>query len=235
MACGDSTPGIVVDAPVGSEPLQPARLTASPLSVDFGSASITTVVLASLTVTNVGKTASGPLTTSVTGTQAASFATVGTPCTTLAPDATCTLSLEFAPSTVGAKIADLHLTASPGGFVMVALSGVALSGPGGIYVNPSSHNFGTVPTGTPSAASTFTIVNSGSISTGALTVTPAGANANDFAISSQTCGGAVVAPAGSCTFDVVFTPTLIGARSASFVVSTSIGGTVTAAVSGIGE
>ena len=232
--CGDNAIGIV-DAAIGSEPLDPAMLVATPGSVDFGSVGITTEALASLTVTNIGQTASGPVTASVTGMQAASFATAGTTCTVLAPGASCTMSLKFAPSTVGAKTAILDLTASPGGLLMVPLAGTALSGPGGIYINPSSHTFGTVPTGTPSAPSTFTVFNSGNISTGALTVSPAGTNAADFAIASQTCAGAVVAPAGSCTFDVVFTPTLAGSRSASFVVSSSIGGSAYAAVSGVGQ
>lgn len=229
MGCGDNTSG-VVDAPVGSEPFGPAVLTATPGSVDFGSMGITTEAFASLTVTNIGQTASGPLLTSLTGVKAGSFATAGTTCTTLAPSATCTVSLTFAPMTVGAKSATLTLTASSGGDLMVPLAGTALTGPGGLIVTPQSHYFGVVTTGALSAARTFTIYNPSGITFGALTVTPTGTNATDFAIASQTCSGTMLAPGASCTLDVQFTPALIGPRSASFTMTANPGGTASATV-----
>jgi hypothetical protein len=233
--CGDNTPGIVVDGPLGSEPLDPAMFAASPGSVDFGTGSITTTVLASLTVTNVGETPSGPLMTSLEGMEAASFATASTTCTTLAPGATCTVSLKFAPLTVGVKSATLTLTASPGGSRMVPLEGTAVSGPGGVTVSPGQNHFGTVPISTTSSARTFTVSNFSATTFGALSVTPAGTNASDYAIVSQTCSGAVLTPGTACTIDVVFTPTVAGGRSASFVFAASPGGSASASVTGIGQ
>lgn len=235
MACGDNTPGIIVDAPLGSEPLEPAMVTASPGSVDFGSVVQTTEAFASVTVTNVGQTTSGPVLTNITGSGASLFSSVGTPCTTLGPGAMCTVSLRFTPTTPGPKQADLQLSASPGGMVMIPLAGTGLSGPGGLNVSPTLNDFGTVAMGTTSPARTFTFTNPSGSTFGALTITPAGTNAQDYAITSQTCSGAMLAPGGACTIDVAFTPTLAGVRTAAFVAHALPGGTANASVTGTGQ
>ncbi|HEV2348299.1 MAG TPA: choice-of-anchor D domain-containing protein [Terriglobia bacterium] len=67
--------------------------------------------------------------------------------------------------------------------------------------------------GTTSAVQTVTLTNSG---TGTLTITsivPSG----DFAVT-NTCGGSV-AVSGSCNFSVTFTPTALGARSGSIIIT----------------
>lgn len=236
MACGDNTPGTVVDAPLGSEPLAPAALSASPDFVDFGVGAIAYEVFASVTVTNVGLTVSGPVLTSITGSEAVSFAPVSTTCTTLAPGATCTVSLKFAPSSVGAKRAWLHLTADPGGIETVTLDGTALAGTGSVFITPSSYQFGTLPVGTPSAPETLTVSWNGLGSTGALTLLPGGgSHPGDFALTNDACSGVSLASGSSCTFAVQFTATLAGARTAVFVVTGSPGGTASASTIGFGE
>ena len=69
--------------------------------------------------------------------------------------------------------------------------------------------------GTTSTAQTETVTNTGTASLSISTVALGGANAGDFAKSSDTCTGATVAPAGTCEVTLTFTPSAAGSRSAS--------------------
>jgi uncharacterized repeat protein (TIGR03803 family) len=88
----------------------------------------------------------------------------------------------------------------------------------GPYVTLSASNlaFANVIVGTPSAAQTVTVTNSGNenLTFGAGTVTISGANAADFALSADACSGATIPPAGTCSVGVTFTPSVAGAESA---------------------
>jgi len=88
----------------------------------------------------------------------------------------------------------------------------------GPYVTLSASNlaFASVAIGTPSAAETVTVTNSGNqnLTFGAGTVTISGSNAADFALSADACNGATIPPAGTCSGSVTFTPSVAGAESA---------------------
>jgi len=88
----------------------------------------------------------------------------------------------------------------------------------GPYVTlaPSNVEFGGVMVGTPSAAQRVTVTNSGNqnLTFGAGAVTISGANAADFALSADSCSGATIPPAGTCSVSVTFTPSVAGAESA---------------------
>lgn len=235
-ACRDpSGGGIDAPAPDGADPdgPDPAMLATCRGTVDFGSVGInSSSALATFTVTNVGHTTSGTVMTNLIGASAASFEMVGTTCTTLEPGATCTVSTRFRPTVFGVAHAGLTLTASPGGSVTIALVATGRS-TGGIYISPPGiQSFGTVATGSASADVTYTITNAGDVSTGAMTVALGGANPNDFAITSQTCSGTMLAAGASCTIDIQFVPTLTGPRSAVMTATVNPGGSVTASLSG---
>jgi hypothetical protein len=80
---------------------------------------------------------------------------------------------------------------------------------------PASKAFGSQRVGTTSAAQTFTITNSGGTTLHITTAALAGANANQFVESSDTCDGQAIAPAGHCTVDVAFKPTTAGSQTAA--------------------
>lgn len=213
----------------------PAVLAASPATLDFGS--VTTgspMAVASVTVRNVGKTASGTVMASVMGAQTAQFHVFGTTCTTLEPDATCTVTVEFEPMVRGAAAAELIVTASPGGSVGVTLAAVALIG-GGLTMSPVLHDFGSVATGTLSTSTTFTLSNAGGLSTSPLTVTIGGTDPGAYQITSQSCSGSALAPGASCTIAVQFAPATNGTLVSALTVSGAPGGTVTAALSAVGQ
>ena len=83
-------------------------------------------------------------------------------------------------------------------------------------------DFGGVPTGTSSAATPFTLVNTGlaDITIAALAnFVITGANAADFAVEPGTCAAATLVPAGTCAGTVTFTPAADGPREAHLAVT----------------
>jgi FG-GAP-like repeat/Abnormal spindle-like microcephaly-assoc'd, ASPM-SPD-2-Hydin len=86
-----------------------------------------------------------------------------------------------------------------------------------VSLSPASLTFAQQATGTTSAAQTATLTNTG---TAALTISGislAGTNATDFA-QTNACG-ASLAPGATCQISITFTPTGMGARTASLSVS----------------
>jgi Abnormal spindle-like microcephaly-assoc'd, ASPM-SPD-2-Hydin len=135
---------------------------------------------------------------------------------TLAPAASCDISVTFAPSTVGTipgalTISDTTLT-SPH---VVALTG---KGVASVSIAPASLSFGTVSVGTHSALKTITLTNntSGSLSYTFL----ASANYSAVGSGSQPCNGILAAKA-KCTMSVAFAPTANGAADGSLAVSSA--------------
>jgi parallel beta-helix repeat protein len=83
----------------------------------------------------------------------------------------------------------------------------------GVTATPSALNFGSVATGTTSAAQTVTVANPTGSAASVSSISASG----DFAQTS-TCGSSIAAN-GSCTVSVTFTPTATGARAGSLTVN----------------
>jgi len=102
-------------------------------------------------------------------------------------------------------------------------------------VSPASHDFGEQEVGTSSGLQQFTVANTG---TGPLIVGAAGiggTDPGDFGLVDDQCSGATVAPGGTCTIGVTFTPGTVGARAAVLTVSDNASDSPhTAAVTGVG-
>jgi hypothetical protein len=94
-------------------------------------------------------------------------------------------------------------------------------------MTPATQDFGTVAIGFPSAPQTFTWKNNSSFVTGVSSSSITG----DFAITSNNC--ATVAAYSTCSIVVVFTPTVVGARTGTLSV-VSNGTTLTGALTGTG-
>jgi hypothetical protein len=82
-----------------------------------------------------------------------------------------------------------------------------------VQLLPSALNFGQQIVGTTSDPLTATVTNIGSEDLHIFGIAISGANFGDFA-ETTTCG-ARLAPGGSCTIDVTFTPSATGHRNAS--------------------
>lgn len=83
-----------------------------------------------------------------------------------------------------------------------------------ISTTPVSHDFLSVLVGNSSASQTITVSNTG---TGDLiigTIGLIGSNASEFSIQNNNCTNQTIAPLGSCTLNVIFSPTAGGAKNA---------------------
>jgi hypothetical protein len=203
----------VYNGPLGSA----AAIGFTPSSVSFGNQGVgTTSAAQTVTAKNTGTATLHLTTVVITGANASDFAISANTCNsaTLAPNATCTVSVTFTPAVVGSRSASLSFTDD----APLSPQAVALTGAGatsGINFNPTSVSFGNQTVSTTSAPQTITVTNNGGASLHITSVTPTGTNASDFAKTSDTCTGATVAASATCTVTLTFTPGATGARSAS--------------------
>src|SRR5215211_1760324 len=217
----------------GTSPTPGASVT--PGSLEFGSQLVDTAGDAkSATLTNTG---TAPLTVgniTIGGTNASDYAQTNT-CpaspSTLAVNASCTISVTFTPTAGGPRTATLTITDDAAG----SPRNVALSGTGtapSAALTPSTLTFGSQTVGTPATQST-TLSNNGTAPLAISNITIAGANAADYAHTTN-CP-ATLAPGSSCTISVTFTPTAPGTRVASiFVTDNATGSPHAVGLSGTG-
>ncbi len=136
---------------------------------------------------------------------------------TLASGTACAINVTFTPTAPGALTGTLTIADNSQGVAgstqTVALSGIGL-GPA-VSLSATQLNFASQTLGSASPAQSVTVTNCGTqnltLSKSAIT----GTNAADFAFNNDNCTGATVAPNGTCSVNVYFTPAGPGARSAS--------------------
>jgi hypothetical protein len=209
-------------------------LTVAPSPYDFGIQPVgATSVPQPFVVTN--NTASTATFTSIvaTGVSPAAntdFATSSDGCSPngVAAGLQCTVSVTFTPSVAAAESATLVITAvvTNGGQASTQVFNVNLSGTGsatapGIGFDHASVPFGGQMLTTTSAAIPVKLTNTG---TGPLTISSIAAS-GDFA-QTNTCpvSPATLAAAGTCTINMTFAPTVVGARAGTLTVTDNAGG-----------
>jgi hypothetical protein len=138
---------------------------------------------------------------------------------TLTPAATCTLTIDFSPVAEGPAPDDTFDIPSNDPTVTVSVSGDGVLVPvGDILVQDSVPDildrqipFGNVevnPASPPTQTVTVTNNGNGNLTLG--TVGSANPLAAPFSLGTNTCSGAVLTPASSCSFQVRFAPTVTG-------------------------
>ena len=193
----------------------------SPASVNFGSWPVsTTSTSAVVTLTNTGNADLHVTSVTLGGTNPADFGIVSTTCggATVFPNGTCTATVHFIPTAVGARSAVLNFADdAPGSPQGEPLNGTGLAPPApGFGVSPTSLTFANQQVGTTSAAQTVTVTNTGSSFLHVSSVTFTGTNPGDFGTATNTCGGGGgIAPGNTCTVSVTFTPAAVGSRTAN--------------------
>ncbi len=207
-----------------------SQLTLTPATAAFVTGVGTTSATTRFTVTNVGAAATGSIIVAVSPV-AGEFPITNSTCSTLAPAATCTFDVAFAPTAnvdrtgVEVRVANGSYVAGSARSAVSIVSGDARSN-ASLAITPANGTlryglfYGFVPRGTNSATYTFTVRNSGDLATGALTpaITPAfqggtgcitgvpGGNSTDFwDITATTCSGALAGGA-SCTVTIRTSP-----------------------------
>lgn len=202
----------------------------SPSSLTFANQALTTSSSTqNITLTNNGQTALAISGLTIAGSNPADFSQTNNCGSSLAINATCTITVTFAPQAPWGRSAAIWLTDNALGSPHVAgLMGNGVSG-GIASFSPSSLTFTTILMGTTSAAQNVTLSNPGSAPLQISNITTAG----DY-VQTNNCG-TTVAPAGSCTITVKFTPSINGARPGWVDVSlTDPAGVQTVALSGTG-
>jgi hypothetical protein len=167
-----------------------------------------------ITLTNSGAYALTSIAISVSG----AFQVSNTCGTQLAGQASCVISVVFAPAQLGSLSGTL--TVSDALRTQTAtLSGTGVSPPA-LSVNPASLTFSTQLVGVPSAPQVLTVTNTGGTPMANVGFQITGVAAASYSIGATTCA-ATLAAGSNCTVPVIFTPAATGAVGATLAVSSS--------------
>ena len=216
------------------------------LQVPFGNVTEGSTATRTVTITNIGTT--GLVLGIVAGTDAltAPFTITGDTCSdrTLATAQNCTVTLQFAPATMGAyeDAFDVPSNDPEKPSVTIAVSGAGDIAAPKISVADSvaPDNDLLVPFGNlnegKTASRTVTIANSGTTDLVLGMLTGADGLAAPFTLTEDTCSYRTLAPAQNCTVILQFAPAVPGTFSDSFDIPSNDPGTpvLTMAVSGTG-
>ncbi|HEY5239893.1 MAG TPA: choice-of-anchor D domain-containing protein, partial [Polyangiaceae bacterium] len=213
----------------------PSGLVASPPSESFGTVAVgATSAPVTVAFSNTGSGATGVLASTITGGNAAAFAVASDGCSgqTLATGQTCQVTVHFAPLAAGAQQANLTVADQHGSVAIVALTGQGASAsPGALSVAPTTQDFGTLASGSKSAAVPFAFANHGGTATPPLAVSLTGPDASDFQLADP-CSGKPLAAGASCQVTVTFAAAATGSKTASLAGTAQGLGTATASLSG---
>ncbi|WP_176441854.1 choice-of-anchor D domain-containing protein [Granulicella rosea] len=205
-------------------PPVPTTASVSPTAINFGSLDIGASVTQTVTVANTTTFASTVNVTkiAISGTNAADFSQTST-CTSLAEGATCTITVTFTPTAIGARSAVLTVTndSTSDPVLTVTLAGTGLDTTA--TLTPATATFPGENLGATSAAVVFTYTNTSQVSETVNSTAITG----DFSITGNTCASATIAASGTCAISVVFTPTATGARTGTLTVTDSSTGNPT--------
>jgi hypothetical protein len=187
-----------------------------------------------VTLTNTGSVPLTSIAVSVSGEfQQTNYCTAS-----LAANSSCTISVQFAPTSTGVQngtlsISDIMRTEPQ----TVTLSGTGVAPPA-LGVSPTSLTF-SAQVGQPSSAQTVTVTNIGGAPLANVGFQITGTSASSFSYEASTCGATLsnVSGQNSCTAGVVFTPVAAGGATASLVVSSPTAGVaaITVPLSGTGQ
>jgi FG-GAP-like repeat/Abnormal spindle-like microcephaly-assoc'd, ASPM-SPD-2-Hydin len=203
--------------------LQSSTVSLSPASLSFGNQILnTTSAPQTVTLSNTGSATLAITSIAITGANSGEFAQTNTCPATLAPAASCTVSVTFTPSMQGAQSASLSVSDNaPGSPQAVPLSGTGTGMPA-VMLSPASLTFATQVEGTSSAAQNVTLTNTG---TAPLVITSIGITGADSTSFTETNNcGQTVAPAASCAIGVTFAPVQAGSLTASVSVADDAAG-----------
>jgi urease beta subunit/alpha-D-ribose 1-methylphosphonate 5-triphosphate synthase subunit PhnH len=208
---------------------------AAPATLTYANQLVNTTSSAQVvTVTNTGTSPLHVGTPTLAGTNPGDFSILSNGCTAvIAVNANCTISVRFRPIAMGSRIGTLQIPSdASNGTQSVSLSGTGIAAVASLA--PGSLLYGNQLLNTVSTTQTVTVTNTGTAPLTVSTLTFAGTNPGDFAISSNGCSSAVAA-GGNCTIGLTFTPTAVGARSGTLLIASNANnGTRALSLSGTG-
>ena len=185
-------------------------------SLNFGNQTINTPSAAqAVTVTNTGTATLNISSTSVNGLERLDFAPLSNKCgKTLAAGKNCNICATFTPQAVGARSATIQMVDNaPGSPQVVTLTGTGTA-PVATWSVPNL-SFGSETVGVPSSAQAVTLTNTGN---GTLTINNISASGDYSQTNNCT---APLAPNGTCSVNVTFTPSATWARMGTILVTSN--------------
>jgi hypothetical protein len=236
-------PGGSVTASLVGSAITAANLTLLPQtgsSVDYGNVLLNGTRTMTFVVTNTGQQTAGPLSLSLTGTNASMFqlSSGSSSCMAgqlLASGQACTTLVRFtstASAGNGVKTATLTASASPGGAPSLNLT-VNVQNPAKLASTLTTHDFGGQEVATTSGTITWTVSNSGDVTTGVMAID--NPNPANFTVSMDTCTGQTLTPVQTCSLRVAFAPGTPGVKSTTLRVSEALGSAVYLDATGKGQ
>lgn len=137
---------------------------------------------------------------------------------TLASATSCTVSVTFTPASFGLKPGALTFIddAGAGTTQIVTLSGLGIV----VTLNPTSLTFGGTGIGVPTASQDVTLTNHVGSTMHFTSVLP---GTNQYSVTGNTCGSSV-ADSASCTISLRFSPTSVGTKPDSLVITDDAAG-----------
>jgi hypothetical protein len=197
-------------SPVLSQVVQGAIVYLSTIKLNFGNQTVgITSTPQTVTLTNTGNIA---LAINSLGINSGDFLQTNTCGSSVATGASCTISVTFAPTTLGVRNAAVTITDNGAkGSASISLLGTGVLPT--VSLSPSSLTFPTQVVFTTSASKTVTLTNTGlgTLKLSKIAVTGPFAQTN-------TCGSTLNA-SGSCTFTVMFKPTTDGSLTGSITLT----------------
>jgi len=188
------------------------KICPQPANIDFGKVQINgSAVSQQLTFNNCGRSTTTVTLNPIEGPNQGDFVIAGQMTSSLAPGASLTVTVSYAPSVVGASTADIPWTACPTctASTPIGLTGVGVDGV--LTFSPSPATFGTVNQGS-SATTTVTATNSGTAPITVNTLAVRG-SPSPFSIQGGPTLPLALAAGQSTTFTVKFTPSTGGAQT----------------------
>ncbi len=212
-----------------------------PSAVDLGLSTVGLTLNSSMPISlyNTGDVAVTFSSFSFGGANPGDFSVYSTSCEPnglIQPGSSCIAYLGFTPAAIGIRLGTLLVADNAvGGLQSVALMGVGQAVTDTAAITPALL-FGSVPVDSAATLSA-SLDNTGTsiITIGAVSIS--GANATDFAVSSNSCSSPYqLTPARACAIEVTFTPSAKGTRTATLqVTDNALGTNQTCILQGIGQ
>ncbi|MDP9159397.1 MAG: choice-of-anchor D domain-containing protein, partial [Acidobacteriota bacterium] len=183
----------------------------SPSSLAFANQAInTSATPKTVTLTNTGVAALNITGVSATG----DFTQMNNCSIPLAPKAKCSFQVNFTPTATGTRSGSLVISDNAGtGTQTISLRGAGVTQ---VSLSASSISFGTLVVGVTSASKAVTLTNNLSVP---LSISGVTSSTADFSVQS---GCAPQIPAkGTCSMNLTFTPTTVGARTGQVTITDS--------------
>jgi hypothetical protein len=200
-------------------------VTLSPTSLTFPSTKVGSVsATQTVTVTNTGSATLNISGINASGTDAPSFYVPSRTCgTTLAANASCTLSVGFRPKASGTLSGTISIADNAGNSPQaIAVQGTGIASPV-VTFSSGSITFPSTDVGATSATQVVTLTNTGDATLTVKYIISKGTDAGSFFDPSNTCGTSVAAGA-SCTINIAFRPKAAGALTDTIYVNDNAAG-----------